>query len=619
MKKYLAIFILIFFLGTVVPLSIFIIFLKIKPLEADLNKNLKQNINMPPLESPKTIVGIKYLHQSAAFDLEIKKNPGTLAEKKTIYATIMPHHLVASSLINQNLALAAKNSEIKKIIILSPNHFLAPKKAFTSDGNWQTKYGLLESDTDLIKQIVELNLAQIDYLAMEKEHGIFDLLPYIKFYFPNAQIVPLVISENLSFDEADKLSDFFKQKLGEDTLLILSADFSHYLPKIVADFHDQASMAALNNFDYDFIRQMDIDNPVSLYVLLKYLEKQHAQRFVLLDNKNSQDFMANEMLEQTTSYVSGYFTTGAKTEKKQVTFLTFGDMMLDRNVFILTQKAGTFDFPFAKIDLLFKGENYRLANLEGPITNNVSIAAKSHGMQFTISPNFLPALGKRFEILNLANNHSQNFGTSGLQQTKDYLAKTGIEYLGDPANRETEISKIIEKNGLKIGLIGYHALVNDDLNKIIKEIKNLKSQTDFIIVLPHWGKEYKTTPSEYQQDKARKMIDAGADLILGSHPHVIEPIEIYKDKVIFYSLGNFIFDQYFSQNTSQGLSIGLNLIKEDNKIRADYSIFPFLISKQSQPELLAAKERQALFTDISKNSTVDDTIKLQIKNGLIKF
>ena len=270
---------------------------------------------------------------------------------------------------------------------------------------------------------------------------------------------------------------------------------------------------------------------------------------------------------------------------ERVSILAFGDMMLDRNVYLQTQKSEDFNYPFLNIDSFLRDADIRMANLEGPITSFNSVAIKDNRMRFTISPDFLPALKSRFEILSLANNHIQDFGEEGYNQTKNFLNQSNIKYFGDFKNRPENISAIIEKNKIKIGFIGYHALDFKNLEEIVKEIENLKAKTDFVIVFAHWGGEYQTKPAISQKEGAKMFIDAGADFVLGSHPHAVQPNEEYKGKPIFYSLGNFIFDQYFSEATMEGLAIKILLEKSENEIKFSYNSFPIKISKTSQPEL----------------------------------
>ena len=272
-------------------------------------------------------------------------------------------------------------------------------------------------------------------------------------------------------------------------------------------------------------------------------------------------------------------------EIDKVSILAFGDMMLDRTVLAKTQKIGDYNFPFAKIDNFLETADLKFANLEGPMTNFESVSNGNTRMRFTVAPEFLPILKQRFNILSLANNHMLDFGENGYEQTKNYLFDAGINSFGSYNNQPENLSTIVEKNNIEIGWIGYHGLVDGGLEDALKEIERIRPEVDFLIIVPHWGAEYKKVPADSTIEKARQFIDAGADLVLGGHPHVVQTVEEYKGEMIFYSLGNFIFDQYFSQDTMEGLAVEILIEKSDNQIKVEYKQHKILINNDSQPEL----------------------------------
>lgn len=299
--------------------------------------------------------------------------------------------------------------------------------------------------------------------------------------------------------------------------------------------------------------------------------------------------------------------------------LSVGDIMLDRSVMLKTQATGDYNHPFLLIDPLFKEYDLRVANLEGPITNFKSIANGIGGARFTFtfSPNFVEPLKNRFEFLSLANNHAHNFGQAGLDQTRKFLDDVGVQYFGGPENIVENLFVTSSYNGITFGFIGYHQLVEKNFENIIAEAKRLDSEVDLLIAMPHWGIEYEQiNPSYLQKKEGHEMIDAGVDLILGAHPHVVQPIEIYNGKVIFYSQGNFIFDQYFSEETQTGLAVGMNVSKENGKIQIDYKLIPLDINSQSQPSVAIEPKKQKVLDHLSKYSIVEDSVKENIKQGL---
>ena len=303
------------------------------------------------------------------------------------------------------------------------------------------------------------------------------------------------------------------------------------------------------------------------------------------------------------------------------TILTAGDIMLDRNVFLLTQEAGDYEHPFKLIGNFLEEPDLTVVNLEGPVTDFKSVAnGTTNRMTFTFSTNFLDPLKKYFDVVSLANNHTHNFGEAGIEQTKNNLTEKEIKFFGGPYNKPENLSTIIESNNIKIGFVGYHQLIGSGFEEVVEEIKNIEDKTDFTIAMPHWGHEYQTTkPSYMQKEEAHAMIDAGADVVLGGHPHVIQPIEEYNNKIIFYSLGNFVFDQYFSTDTMQGLTVKTILTKKDNITTVKYTLHPIEITRQSQAVLASEEVQAETLKHLNKYSIVSDEIKNQILTGIIEL
>lgn len=264
----------------------------------------------------------------------------------------------------------------------------------------------------------------------------------------------------------------------------------------------------------------------------------------------------------------------------EVSILVAGDIMLDRNVRNKINEIG-FDAYFAGVRSLISEADIAVANLEGPFTSYPSRTASlvSKELVFTFDPALAPKLSELgFDIFGLANNHTLNFGREGLETTRDYLRNAGIFYYGEPNNSE-ELSVIVEKNGIKVGFVGFHEFSYMNFDKVLAELDRVRPQADFLIVSPHWGPEYQTAPNENMKKWAHDFIDHGADVVLGAHPHVVGDTEIYKEKKIFYSLGNFVFDQYFSKETSEGLVVNIALEKVGDKIEPIYTLVRILIDK----------------------------------------
>lgn len=267
------------------------------------------------------------------------------------------------------------------------------------------------------------------------------------------------------------------------------------------------------------------------------------------------------------------FSSGDALGKKSssVEVVIVGDMMLDRNVRNVIDRIG-FDTYFSGIKNIVKNADIAIANLEGPFTTYQSITSslKSKELVFTFDPALAPALADfGFDILGLANNHTYNFGQKGLEMTRRYIGSAGMFYYGDPFNKD-EISTVITKNGIKIGLVGFHEFYYTNFDKVFFEITRIRKEVDVVIVTPHWGNEYQKEPTDKMVQWAHQFVDNGADAVIGAHPHIIGATETYKGKKIYYSLGNFAFDQYFSKETMEGLGVIITIDKDKGKANLNY-------------------------------------------------
>ena len=249
--------------------------------------------------------------------------------------------------------------------------------------------------------------------------------------------------------------------------------------------------------------------------------------------------------------------------------------------------------------------------MEGSFTDFKPRKLDPNNTSFTFDPALAKALkDSGFNIVNLANNHVRDFGKDGFAQSRAYLDKAGIDYFGDFYNEGPALVKNI--NGLKIAFIGYNEFGDPAIAGTLAKIKDARGSADFVIVYAHWGAEYQTNFWPGSQVKGRQFIDAGADAVLGSHPHVVQPIEIYKGKPIFYSLGNFLFDQIFSDQVRHGLAV--KLIFDKDKI--EYDLYSTEM-KNFQVSFSSEEKRGEVLSWIAQNSVASENMKAQ--TGVGKF
>jgi poly-gamma-glutamate synthesis protein (capsule biosynthesis protein) len=246
--------------------------------------------------------------------------------------------------------------------------------------------------------------------------------------------------------------------------------------------------------------------------------------------------------------------TFLKTPSK-TTVLFVGDMMFDRTIRTRIEQYGA-DHVLSCVAETLQGVDMVVGNLEGPITSNPSVSVGTvpgdpSNMQFTFDPSVTAALKKyNIQAVSLANNHMFDFGRSGVMETKKYLTNAGIGFFGDPTDDTHKT--LVEKN---IAFVGFNQFLGVDSVLVTeKEIRAQKEKGYAVVVFAHWGEEY-VAANNYQKQQARAFIDAGADLVVGAHPHVVQESEIYNGKYIYYSLGNFIFDQWWNEDVRTGMGV----------------------------------------------------------------
>ncbi|MGE5326733.1 MAG: CapA family protein [Deltaproteobacteria bacterium] len=254
------------------------------------------------------------------------------------------------------------------------------------------------------------------------------------------------------------------------------------------------------------------------------------------------------------------------------TLLFAGDVMLSRTVGKKMAAEDNWKYPFEKIGPTLKAADLAFANLESPISDMGK--NKGHLYSFRADPRVMEGLDfAGFDVLSLANNHSDDWGALALVDTIDRLRGAGIRPVGAGRNDlEAHYPVILNLHGVRIAFLanvdvppkeatagldrpGVAWLVPD---RALADIRFARPLADLVIVSLHWGIEYMRKPQKSQVELAHKMIDAGADLIVGGHPHVTQPLEEYKGKYIAYSLGNFIFDQH-DPPTHHGLMLKVTL------------------------------------------------------------
>ncbi len=237
----------------------------------------------------------------------------------------------------------------------------------------------------------------------------------------------------------------------------------------------------------------------------------------------------------------------------EVLMAAVGDIRLDGPVADVARGTGP-GGPTSAIRDILEGDIV-FGNLETPLTARGIKTAKT--WNFRAKPALLKIVkAAGFTVLNIANNHVWDYGREGFEDTLKALSRNGLDFVGGGRDRAAaEKARLFEFEGLTVGLVGLTSthpqaawarrnapgVAYSDFDRIAEIIHRAKKQCDVLVVSFHGGTELAEDPNEIQKAVARASIDAGADLFLGHHPHVLQPVELYKGKPIVYSLGNFLF------------------------------------------------------------------------------
>jgi AmmeMemoRadiSam system protein B len=217
--------------------------------------------------------------------------------------------LLAANLIAKTINSVATTSQIT-VVLVSPNHFFSGQgQIISSLYNWHTPYGILDSDKKTVQKLKDLGVMNIDEYPFDNEHGISGIVPFIKKSLPNSKLVPIIVKDNLSQNDLNKFVDSLYSVLGENLLIIGSFDFSHFYPDDQTKEYDKQSLAVINNFDFNGLKNIQIDSKPGLEIVMKYMEKLKATHFNLMANTNSAQILNDITIKEAVSYINGSFSS----------------------------------------------------------------------------------------------------------------------------------------------------------------------------------------------------------------------------------------------------------------------------------------------------------------------
>ncbi len=267
------------------------------------------------------------------------------------------------------------------------------------------------------------------------------------------------------------------------------------------------------------------------------------------------------------------------------------------------------DYPFQHIRPMLEEADVIFANLEAPFTTGGHPFPKKYN--FRVPPKMAEVLkAGGINLVSLANNHILDYGVEGLTETLETLKQWGIYFVGAGLDlQEARKPAILSIGDQKIGFLAYSLTFPEEFwatdstagtcfpfhHFVFQDVQDLKKEVDWVIISCHWGQELMDRPKPYQITLAHQLIDAGADVILGHHPHVIQGIEIYRGKPIVYSLGNFIFGSY-SENAKVSMLVEIRFQTDATYELRIHPINVYNKEVEFQPKPLEGLSRQQFLT-----------------------
>ncbi|MFL6652087.1 MAG: CapA family protein [Sulfurifustaceae bacterium] len=263
---------------------------------------------------------------------------------------------------------------------------------------------------------------------------------------------------------------------------------------------------------------------------------------------------------------------------RDLSIAAVGDIMLGGTATPELARFG-YDYPFERVGDLIRRADLAFGNLEGPLTTHGMAERKQY--VFRSPPDKVaPALARAgFDIVSLANNHTMDYGLDGLRETMQALARVGIRHIGAGANLSVaRHPEIIEVNGMRIAWLAYSLTLPEEFwagadrpgtafgheHHVRADVAAARAEADVVLVSFHWGQEGSTALRDYQRLLGHAAIEAGAAAVIGHHPHILQGVERYRDGVILYSLGNFVFGSYSAAATRSAIAL---LTIRDGRVR----------------------------------------------------
>jgi AmmeMemoRadiSam system protein B len=472
----------------------------------------------------------------------------------------VPHHLLAVDLIARGF-WTTQGNEIERVIIFSPAHFdrvggrlAATRRAF------ETVFGTVSNDVVGSSALLDNSSLFKDSDLFDGEHGIQALLPFVKWFHPEAKVVPIAISPGSSRTEWDEAVCAIKQLVNPRTLLVQSTDFSHYLRPELAMQRDQETLNVIAAEDREALTQLvhpdHLDSKACQYIQMA-LQAELKSRPIVVASRNSAEYVSDAT--RTTSYIVQIYTTDIESGfpslyDDQKVFYFAGDAFLGRWMTQYLMNATALEQVILRIRTVTGGAPM-IINLEGVLLDEPpdGLPVTTHAMHAPLAIPILKALN--VQAASLANNHSFDLGDVGVNESERILASSGIAPLVHGQCSDLGLFRVLPLNFVGGSLRRGYPLIREDQ---VEDALCCAEGKPPLFAFVHWGREYTTAARALEYEVSASLYNCGVSAIVGAHSHqAAEKIDARSggEYQLCYSLGNFIFDQYSSRSSSALLEL----------------------------------------------------------------
>lgn len=515
-----------------------------------------------------------------------------------VSAGVVPHHLLAEDMIEEFFDELAERSDPEQIIVLSPDHFGVGSMVgdgFVTLGEETELFHGLRTDRDLIGELAAEHRLIFSDQAVEFDHGISDLMPYIADRFPESRIVPFLVPLGRSQEEMIALASSLDEFAGDRAVVVASVDFSHYLTPSAADFHDVKSLRVLLRLEEDKFSGLEVDSWQSLLAARWFAGLRGKEYPEVLRQANSADYLPPEVLRDTTSYLTVLFTEGDS-----------GKVLNSKEYNVSTALfAGLIDFPHLSSEPVRRRQTYPLERvsqlLRGVDTVIGSGVISVEGSFGGTQEGFYRDIGK---LLNWS------YFDRVILKGDDRELKTSIGSL-ETGNVEfwgiTKTEPIVLVNESSPDVFGVLALSDPD--KMTSKIKDRIADRPDLFRVAIIYEELDERPNEVTVEAARNLIEAGIDVVIRQGPESELRVESYKDGLIFSHLGYFLP----VNKGANSWALGLELYRD----KARWRLFPITEKKNRSELVIDHKDRKQLLAEVAQRSS--GQLRQDVLNGIIEL